>query len=109
MTLNPLMPYTGNASFAARNAAFQAQDGQRFFVRPDGWADVRVASVAALDQLGLKADTDWRPGGTSSSKIQIRWTKEVVETLGYEFHAVVAVAKADGMTATDFMLRAASK
>jgi hypothetical protein len=97
--------YTGNASFAARNAAFESE-GQRFFVRPDGWADVKVASLAALTKL--LPEGEFKPGGTAASKLQIRWTKENVEALGYEFQPVVATVKST-VDATDFMLKAASK
>ena len=68
--MKTLIAYTGNASFASRQAAFQAEDGQRFFVRPDGWADIRVASLAGLQKL--LPDGEYRPGGTASSKLQVR-------------------------------------
>jgi len=70
-------PYTGNASFAARNAAWE-RDGQRLFVQPSGWADVRYATVASLTDAGLSPDTDFRPGGSAASKLQIRWSPDVV-------------------------------
>lgn len=107
--MKSLIAYTGNASFAARNAAFSDEQGvQRFFVRPDGWADVRIASIAGLEQLGLKADVDYRPGGTASSKLQVRWTREVVEAMGYEYVPVVETKRSLRIDPTAFLI-AASK
>lgn len=103
--MKTLISYTGNQSFADRNAAFECE-GQRFFIRTDGWADVKVASLAAL--TALLPEGEFRPGGTAASKLQVRWTEANVNALGYTFVPVVATVKST-IDATDFMLKAASK
>lgn len=106
--MKTLIPYTGNRSFAARNAAFSdAEQMQRFFIRENGWADVRIASLDGLQKLLQPGD--YRPGGTASSKLQIRWTESVVNALGYEFKPVAQAASGDAFDATAFMLAVASK
>lgn len=106
--MKTLIAYTGNASFANRNAAFSDEQGmQRFFVRENGWADVRIASLEAFAKLLQPGD--YRPGGTASSKLQIRWTESVVNALGYEFKPVASASRKAGFDPTEFLLAVASK
>jgi hypothetical protein len=102
-----LTPYSGNRSFKARQAAWT--DGQqRFFVNPNGWADIRYATVEALAKLLEPSEYRIGKGGTG---FQVRFTAEVLAKLGYEFPGMpVELAGSVGEDITDFMLRkAASK
>lgn len=108
--MQKLIAYQGNRSFAARNAAFSDEAGmQRFFVRENGWADIRIGSISGFEKLGLKADTEFRPGGTASSGLQVRWAPEVVAKLGYEFVPVLSASRKGAFDPTEFLLAAASK
>jgi len=89
MTTNLVVsPYTTGAganTFAGR--AYQVEDGttpesvrQRFFVK-GSWADVRYGSIEAFTAAGLEVSKDFRPGGTAASKLQIRWSPDVIATV----------------------------
>lgn len=103
-TLAALVAYTGNASFAGRQAAWQGAGDHRFFVGKDGYADVRALTVEQAARLPgqLKAG-----GGTG---IRMAWNQANLEALGYAFPGnPVETSKKTRGPSVEELLIAASK